>query len=104
VSYRSRFASEKTDEFFHAILALESLEDCYRFFEDLCTASELVAMAQRVQVAKMLLEEYTYQDIATLTGVSSATISRVKRSLKYGADGYTRILKKLEEQKEPDNK
>ena len=104
MSYRSRFASEKTDEFFQAILALESLEDCYRFFEDLCTASELVAMAQRVQVAKMLLEEYTYQDIATLTGVSSATISRVKRSLKYGADGYTRILKKLEEQKEPDNK
>ena len=64
------------------------------------TAAEIVAMAQRVEVAKMLLDNYTYQDIATLTGVSSATISRVKRSLMYGADGYQRTLGKLLKQEE----
>ncbi len=100
MQYRSKFASEKTDAFFEAILALDNLEDCYRFFEDVCTAAEIVAMAQRVEVAKMLLDNYTYQDIATLTGVSSATISRVKRSLMYGADGYQRTLGKLLKQEE----
>ena len=100
MAYQSRFASDKVDAFFEAILALDSLEDCYRFFEDVCTASEIVSMAQRLDVAKMLLDDCTYQDIATLTGVSSATISRVKRSLNYGADGYTRVLAKLKEKEE----
>jgi len=95
MSYRSRYASDKTDAFFEAILALKDLDDCYRFFEDVCTAPELIAMAQRFQVANMLLDEYTYQDIATYTGVSSATISRVKRALSYGADGYTTIINRL---------
>jgi len=95
MAYQSRFASEKVDDFFEAILVLETKEDCYRFFEDVCTASEIVSMAQRLQVAKMLLDDCTYQDIATLTGVSSATISRVKRSLNYGADGYTTVFAKL---------
>jgi len=95
MAYQSRFASEKVDDFFEAILVLETKEDCYRFFEDVCTASEIVSMAQRLQVAKMLLDDCTYQDIASLTGVSSATISRVKRSLNYGADGYTTVFAKL---------
>ena len=98
MSYRSKYASDKTDAFFQAILALKDYDDCYRFFEDVCTAAELISMAQRFEVAKMLLEEYTYQDIATYTGVSSATISRVKRALSYGADGYTSIIKRLQEE------
>ena len=100
MAYQSRFASEKVDDFFEAILTLETKEDCYRFFEDVCTASEIVSMAQRLQVAKMLLDDCTYQDIATLTGVSSATISRVKRSLNYGADGYTTVFAKLKAKQE----
>ena len=98
--YQSKLHSEAADHLFEAILSLESMEECYRFFEDVCTAAEIVAMAQRVEVAKMLLDNYTYQDIATLTGVSSATISRVKRSLMYGADGYQRTLGKLLKQEE----
>lgn len=83
------------DFLFNAILKLESLDDCYRFFEDLCTINELQAMSQRLQVAKMLLERKTYIDIAETTGASTATISRVNRSLNYGQDGYKIVFERM---------
>ena len=90
--------TDAVNQLFRAILTLETVEECYTFFEDACTINELLSLSQRFEVAKMLLEEYTYQDIATYTGVSSATISRVKRALSYGADGYTSIIKRLQEE------
>ena len=90
--YRSRFSEPMVDDLFNAILSLENQEDCYRFFEDLCTIGEIKAMAGRWRVAKMLTENRTYSDIIAETGVSTATISRVKKCLHYGADGYSRIL------------
>ena len=80
---------------FDAILLLEDREDCYRFFEDICTIGEIQSMAQRLQVAEMLKEGRTYTDIAQATGASTATISRVKRFLNYGANGYNIILERL---------
>ena len=94
MSYTSRFKDPMIDELFQAIQALESEEDCYRFFEDLCTVSELHSMAQRLVVARMLDEDVTYSQIEERTGASSATISRVKKSLQYGADGYRLVLDK----------
>ena len=85
-----------TDGLFEAILLLENLEECYNFFEDICTVAEIKAMAQRLEVANMLKQGYTYIDIAQKTGASTATISRVNRCLMYGADGYRTILEKLE--------
>lgn len=88
--------SEQTDALFEAILRLENVQECYRFFEDLCTIGEVQALSQRLQVAHLLREKTTYQDIAQKTGASTATISRVGRSLSYGAGGYTLILERLE--------
>lgn len=82
--------------FFQAILNLENLEECDSFFEDICTIAELKSIAQRLQVAIMLKEGYTYAEICELTKVSTATISRVNRSLEYGADGYKKALIRLE--------
>ena len=79
------------DMLFDAILLLENREECYRFFEDICTIGEVQSMAQRLQVAKMLKEGRTYTEIAQATGASTATISRVKRFLHYGANGYNTI-------------
>jgi TrpR-related protein YerC/YecD len=95
--YNSKLKDSFTDKLFEAILLLENEEECYRFFEDICTVSELKSIAQRLEVAKMLAAERTYTDIASETGASTATISRVKRCLNYGADGYKLILKKLQE-------
>lgn len=86
-----------TDKLFEAILLLENADECYRFFEDICTVGEIKAMAQRLEVAKMLKDGLTYTDIVDKTGASTATISRVKRCLHYGADGYNLILKRLDE-------
>lgn len=83
------------DRLFEAILLLENLEECYRFFEDIATVSELKALAQRLEVAKMLEKDCTYTLIAEVTGASTATISRVKRCLNYGADGYKLVLRRL---------
>ena len=83
------------DKLFEAILSLKSSEECYRFFEDICTINELQAMAQRLEVAKMLNERKTYIEIAEATGASTATISRVNKSLNYGSDGYNLILERL---------
>ena len=80
-----------------AVLLLDNVEECYQFFEDICTISEIKALAQRLEVARMLKHGHTYDDIVERTGASTATISRVKRCLNYGADGYKVILDKLEE-------
>lgn len=86
-----------TDRLFQAILSLKNREECYQFFEDVCTISELKAMAQRMEVARMLQAGIKYDDIVEQTGASTATISRVKRCLNYGADGYKTVLARLEE-------
>jgi TrpR-related protein YerC/YecD len=96
LAYRSRFGDAGLDRLFDGILCLRSREDCYRFFEDLCTVGELRAMAQRLQVADLLRRGTTYEEIARLTGMSSATVSRIKRFLLYGADGYRRVLERLD--------
>lgn len=85
------------DALFEAILLLRDEKECYRFFEDISTVSELKALAQRLEVAKMLERDETYTKIAEVTGASTATISRVKRCLYYGADGYRLILDRLKE-------
>jgi TrpR-related protein YerC/YecD len=83
------------DRLFEAILQLRSVEECYRFFEDLCTVHELRALAQRFHVARLLHEGATYEEVVRRTGASSATVSRVKRFLEYGADGYRLVLRRL---------
>lgn len=84
-----------TDELFEAVLKLENIEECYNFFEDICTVSEIKAIAQRLQVAIMLKKGEKYSEIGKKTGASSATISRVKRALNYGADGYNLIIERI---------
>lgn len=93
----SKIRDSLTDGLFEAILALKDADECYNFFEDICTVSEIKAMAQRLEVAKMLKNGKTYTDISERTGASTATISRVNRCLIYGADGYRTILDRLEE-------
>ena len=94
--------NEKLREFnveflFSSVLELKTMEECYKFFEDLCTVQELKALAQRIQVAKMLSENKVYSDIVAETGASTATISRVNRSLHYGCDGYEVVFQRLKE-------
>lgn len=84
-------------ELFEAILTLESEEECYDFFEDVCTVNELLSFAQRFEVAKMLTEGHTYIEVAEQTGASTATISRVNRSLNYGKDGYQIVFDRMKE-------
>lgn len=93
----SKLKNESTDFLFEAILTLETKEDCYRFFEDLCTKPELNAMAQRIVVAKLLTDKTVYSDIVKKTGASTATISRVNRSLNEDTDGYKLAFERLEE-------
>lgn len=84
----SKLKDKGMDELFEAVLSLESLDECYAFFEDLCTVLELKSFSQRFQVAKMLSEHKVYSEIVAKTGASTATISRVNRSLSYGCNGY----------------
>ncbi|MHB1484786.1 MAG: YerC/YecD family TrpR-related protein [Saccharofermentanales bacterium] len=86
------------DLFFRAILNLENIDECYSFFEDICTIPELNSISQRLQVAIMLKQGMTYTQISEKTKVSSATISRVNRALEYGADGYKTALERLDKQ------
>lgn len=86
------------DELFDAILCLQSKEECYSFFEDLCTINELLSLSQRYEVASMLRDKKTYLEIAEKTGASTATISRVNRSLNYGNDGYELVFERLKGQ------
>lgn len=97
--YNSRLKDERIDRLFDAILTLENHEDCYRFFEDLCTVAELKSMAQRMQVAEMLYEQQSYNAIADQSGASTATISRVKKCVNYGADGYKLVIENLSKEK-----
>ena len=97
MAYASKFKSEEIDELFRAVLLLEDEEDCYRFFEDICTINEIHAIAQRLQVAKLLSEGKTYNEIESITKASTATISRVNRALLYGSDGYGMVFERLEE-------
>lgn len=96
MSVNQRLVNPLTDQLFEAILHLKSRDDCYEFFEDLCTINELRDMSQRLEVARMLRDGEKYDRIESITGASTATISRVKRCLKFGADGYTRVLDQME--------
>ena len=87
-----KIRTEAVDYLFQGILSLEDKEECYTFFEDICTINELLSLSQRFEVAKMLREHKTYLEIAEKTGASTATISRVNRSLNYGNDGYDMVL------------
>lgn len=91
----SKLKDKNTDELFKAILCLENLNECYEFFEDLCTVLELKSISQRLQVAKMLSEQHVYSDIVKETGASTATISRVNRTINYGCDGYKIVFERL---------
>lgn len=90
-----KIKTNAVDQLFDAILTLETREECYSFFEDVCTINELLSFAQRYEVATMLSENKTYLDIAERTGASTATISRVNRSLNYGCDGYALVFERL---------
>ena len=91
----SKLKDDMNDQLFEAILKLETIEECYAFFEDICTINEIKSIAQRLAVAKMLEEKRTYIEIQQLTGASTATISRVNRCLSYGTDGYKLILERV---------
>ena len=95
MSVNSKLKSESIDELFQAILSLENIEECYRFFEDLATVPEIKSLAQRLQVSKMLMQNETYTLISKTTGASTATISRVKNALFYGEDGYKLVIERL---------
>lgn len=95
MEYISKIKDKQIDELFEAILKLENIEECYRFFEDICTINELKSISQRLEVAKLLRQEKTYNEIEDKTGASTATISRINRALNYGADGYNLILDRL---------
>ena len=101
MAYESKFKRDDIDELFRAVLLLEDEEDCYRFFEDICTINEIHSISQRLQVAKLLSENKTYSEIERITKASTATISRINICLVYGAEGYKRILDRMKEQ---DNK
>ena len=90
-----KIRTEAVDYLFQAILSLENKEECYTFFEDICTINELLSLSQRFEVARMLREQETYLEIAEKTGASTATISRVNRSLNYGNDGYDMVFKRV---------
>jgi TrpR-related protein YerC/YecD len=104
----SKIKEPSVDFLFDAILQLKNREECYAFFEDLCTVPEIKAMSQRLLVAHMLSNKKVYSDIVSETGASTATISRVNRSLHYGCDGYQlvfdRLAKKEEEEKKGEEK
>ena len=90
--------SAEADQLFRSIMALRDLDECYQYFEDLCTVREVRSIAQRLAVARMLAEGQSYQQTIAETGASSATISRVKRCLDYGAGGYQIVLERLPEE------
>ena len=92
----NKLRDEKIDYLFKGILTLENIDECYSFFEDLCTVAELQEMSKRLLAAKMLKENHIYTESAEKTGLSTATISRVNRCLKYGSDGYITVLDRLD--------
>ena len=94
----SKIQDEYVDFLFDAILSLRTREDCYKFFEDFCTVPEIKAISQRLTVADMLRKKMVYNEIVARTGASTATISRVKRALDYGSDGYALVFDRLEKE------
>lgn len=95
-----KLKNKHVDQLFESILKIESLEEAYRFFDDLMTVNEIQSLAQRLEVARMLTKNYTYNQIESETGASTATISRVKRCLNYGNDGYKLALNRVGIEKE----
>lgn len=93
--FSSRLENEQTDNLARAFMTLESMEDCYRLFEDLFTIREIQDLSQRLEVAQLLQNQATYTEIVERTGVSTATIGRVNRALNYGAGGYQRVLERM---------
>ncbi|WP_342388045.1 YerC/YecD family TrpR-related protein [Salinicoccus bachuensis] len=91
-----KLRGKELDDLFEGILKLETVEECHHFFDDLCTTNELVSLKQRFQVAKMIKEGHTYSRVQNETGASSATVSRVKRCLDYGSEGYHTIIDRLD--------
>lgn len=103
MGYESKLKNKEADDLFDAIMSINSRDECYRFFEDLCTVKEIKAMAQRYGVAKLLLDRKTYSEIEEATGASTATISRINRTLQYGADGYTSVIGRMRGEKEKES-
>ncbi|WP_027724843.1 YerC/YecD family TrpR-related protein [Tuberibacillus calidus] len=99
-----KLRGESLDQLFKAILSLRDLEECYRFFDDLCTMGEIQSISQRYAVARMLLQGYTYQRIEKETGASAATISRVKRCINFGNDSYKMTLERIMESEKQEAK
>ena len=93
--YDSKVKNEETDMLYEAILSLRSPEECYQFFDDLCTFGEIKAMAQRFHVARLLTEGKTFTQISEEVGASSATITRVNKCITYGSEGYKLVLERL---------
>lgn len=100
----SKLKTPAVEQLFEAVLSLENKDECFDFFEDVCTINELLSLAQRFEVAKMLREHKTYLEIADKTGASTATISRVNRSLNYGNDGYDMVFERIGMESEEENK
>ena len=97
----NKLKNDAVDYLFDAVLQLQSKEECYNFFEDLCTVNELLSLSQRFDVAAMLRNKKTYLEIAEKTGASTATISRVNRSLNYGNDGYDMVFERIDQETDP---
>ena len=95
MAYEAKFKSKECDDLFDAILKLENKDECYRFFDDLMTIKEVQAISQRWEVARLLDQGETYQEIEKKTSASTATISRINKCIQYGADGYKIVLEKL---------
>ncbi len=91
----NKIRGDQTDQLFKAVLELKTIEECYEFFDDLCTISEMQSLSQRLEVAQMLNKKKTYDTIQTETGASTATISRIRRCVDYGSGGYNKILGRL---------
>ncbi len=104
MKYDSKLKNDQVDAYFQAILQLKDIEECYRFFEDICTVKEIQSIAQRLEVAKLLRMNKTYNEIEAETGASTATISRINRSLNYGSDGYNLVLDRMGYPKGEDDK
>ena len=98
-----KIRTEAVDHLFEAILSLKDKEECYTFFQDVCTINEILSLSQRFEVAHMLRQSRTYLDIAEKTGASTATISRVNRSLNYGYDGYDMVFARMNFDSDTDN-
>ena len=98
--YRYKIQNKEIDQLFDAILSLKSREECYRFFDDLCTINELEAFSQRLKVAQLLHDKFTYQEIEKRTGISAATTSKISKSYVYGPGGYKMVIDRLQKSKE----